>query len=217
MEKIRIAIYGAGGYGRELAWLIKESNQPEKQYEFIGFIDDDPSRVRQINGSPVFTLEHVVRTIPDARVIVAIGNANIRERLAKKVLRAGLAFETFIHPSVIRSASIDLGVGSTICAGCILTTNIVIGQHVAVLFHATVGHDDIIGDYSTVGPGACITGSVIIGKRVFIGAGAVIINGTATEPIIIGDDTIIGAGSCVIRSVPAKSQVFGNPARPIPK
>jgi sugar O-acyltransferase (sialic acid O-acetyltransferase NeuD family) len=217
MEKIRIAIYGAGGYGRELAWLIKASSRPEKEYEFIGFIDDDPSRVRQINGSPVFTLEHIVQTFPNVRVIVAVGNANVRERLVKKVLIAGLAFESFIHPSVIRSSSIDIGIGSTVCAGCILTTNIVIGQHVAVLFHATVGHDDIIGDYSTVGPGACLTGSVIIGKRVFIGAGAVIINGTATDPIIIGDDSAIGAGSCVIRSLPPKSQVFGNPARPIPK
>jgi len=217
MEKIRIAIYGAGGYGRELAWLIKESNRPEKQYEYIGFIDDNPDRVQQIDKSPVFTLEHVVRTFPNARVIVAVGNANVREQLAKKVLEAGLIFETFVHPSVIRSSSIELGVGSTICAGCILTTNIVIGQHVAVLFHAIIGHDDIIGDYSTVGPGVCITGSVIIGKRVFIGAGSVIINGTATKPIYIGDDTVIGAGSCVIRSIPSRSQVFGNPARPIPK
>lgn len=217
MEKIRIAIYGAGGYGRELAWLIKESIRPEKQYEFVGFIDDNQGLVQQIDGSPVFNLAYVVRTFPDARVIVAIGNANLREQLAKKVLEAGLAFETFIHPSVIRSSSIELGTGSTICAGCILTTNIVIGQHVAVLFHTTIGHDDVIGDYSTIGPGVCITGSVIIGKRVFVGAGAVIINGTATEPIIIGDDTMIGAGSCIIRSLPAGSQVFGNPARPIPK
>jgi sugar O-acyltransferase (sialic acid O-acetyltransferase NeuD family) len=217
MENVKIAIYGAGGYGRELAWLIKASSRPEKEYEFVGFIDDDASHFRQINGSPVFTLEHIVQTFPDVRVIVAVGNAIVRERLAKKVMTAGLAFESFVHPSVIRSSSIELGIGSTVCAGCILTTNIVIGQHVAVLFHATVGHDDIIGDYSTVGPGACLTGSVIIGKRVFIGAGAVIINGTATEPIIIGDDSVIGAGSCVIRSLPAKSQVFGNPARPIPK
>jgi sugar O-acyltransferase (sialic acid O-acetyltransferase NeuD family) len=217
MKKIRVAIYGAGGYGRELAWLIKESSRPEKQYEFVGFIDDDPGLIQQVDKSPVFTLAHVVRTFPDARVIVAIGNANLREQLAKKVLDAGLAFETFVHPSVIRSSSLELGAGSTICAGCILTTDIVIGQHVAVLFHAIIGHDDIIGDYSTIGPGVCITGSVVIGKRVFIGAGSVIINGTAAAPIIIGDDTMIGAGSCVIRSLPAGSQVFGNPARPIPK
>ena len=95
MEKIRIAIYGAGGYGRELAWLIKASSRPDKEYEFVGFIDDDPSRVRQINGSPVFTLEYVVQTSPDVHIIVAVGNANVRERLAKKVLAAGLAFESF--------------------------------------------------------------------------------------------------------------------------
>ncbi len=217
MEKIKVAIYGAGGMGREVAWLVRESHWSEKQYQYLGFIDDDPGQVRQVNGSPVFTLTHVARTFPDARVIIAVGGPNVREQLAKKVLEAGLTFETFVHPSVILSSSVDLGIGSIICAGCVLTTDVVLGQHVAILFHATIGHNDVIGDYSIVGPDVCIAGSVIIGKRVFIGAGTVIVNSTATKPIIIGDDTVIGAGSCVIRSLPAKSHVFGNPARPIPQ
>jgi acetyltransferase-like isoleucine patch superfamily enzyme len=88
---------------------------------------------------------------------------------------------------------------------------------VIIIFNSTIGHDVAISDYSTLGPGVHIAGCVKIGKRVFIGAGTVIVNGTLAEPLVIGDDTVVGAGSCVIRSLPAGSYVFGNPARPIPK
>jgi sugar O-acyltransferase (sialic acid O-acetyltransferase NeuD family) len=217
MKKIKIAIYGAGGFGRELAWLIRESDQLKKQYEHMGFIDDNPDRIQYVNKSQLFTLEQATQAFPDAQVLIAVGNPNAREQLAKKVLEAGFTSGTFVHPSVIRSSSIDLGVGSIVCAGCVLTTDIVLGKHAVVLFNSTIGHNGIIGDYSIIGPGVCMAGTVIIGKRVFIGAGTVIINGSLTEPILIGDDSMVGAGSCVIRSFPPGSHIFGNPARPIPK
>lgn len=216
MPKRRIAVYGAGGFGREVAWLADECNRPEEQYEFVGFIDDDPAQARMVNGSSVFTLAHVARRFPGVRVVIAVGGPGAREKLAKRVLEAGFDFETLVHPSVVRSQYIELGIGSIICAGCVLTTNIVFGHHVQVNLNSTIGHDVAIGNCSTLGPGVHIAGFVNIGKRVFIGAGAVIVNGTRTEPLNIGNDTVIGAGSCVIRSLPAGSHVFGNPARPFP-
>ena len=36
-----IAIYGAGGFGREVASLIKRINRIENQWNFVGFFDDD--------------------------------------------------------------------------------------------------------------------------------------------------------------------------------
>ena len=40
MEKI--AIIGAGGFGREVKTLIDSINQSEKRYDLIGFFDDHP-------------------------------------------------------------------------------------------------------------------------------------------------------------------------------
>ena len=51
---------------------------------------------------------------------------------------------------------------------------------------------------------------VHIGKRVWIGGGAIILAGVS-----IGDGAVVGAGSVVTRDVPAGATVAGNPARPI--
>jgi maltose O-acetyltransferase len=49
---------------------------------------------------------------------------------------------------------------------------------------------------------------VMIGRNVWIGAGALILPGVS-----IGDDAIVGAGSVVTRDVAAGATVVGNPAR----
>ena len=49
---------------------------------------------------------------------------------------------------------------------------------------------------------------VVIGKRVFVGAGAIILPGSR-----IGDDSIVGAGAVVRGDVPPASLVVGNPGK----
>ena len=50
---------------------------------------------------------------------------------------------------------------------------------------------------------------ITIGRRVWIGSGALILPG-----VTVGDDAIIGAGSVVARDVSPGTTVVGNPARP---
>ena len=154
---------------------------------------------------------------PKANVVGGIGSPKTRQILMEKAASAGFSFETLVHPRVERSRWIEIGEGTLICAGNILTTNIKIGRHVQINLDCTVGHDVIMGDYTTLAPGVHVSGWVHFGQRVYVGTGAVIINGTQEKPISIGDDAIIGAGACLTKSIPARETWGGVPARPLHK
>lgn len=212
----QIAVYGAGGFGREVAWLVEVCNQNGAAYEAVCLVDDNEDHRGQVlNGLPVLGLEAVRQRFPQARIVTAVGAPRTRQILVEKAAAAGFAFETIIHPGVERSQWIEIGEGTVICAGNILTTNIVLGRHVQINLDCTIGHDVIMEDYSTLAPGVHVSGWVHLGQRVYVGTGAVIINGTEERPLVIGDDAVIGAGACVTKSVPAGLTVVGVPARPL--
>ena len=212
----KIALYGGGGFGREVAWLIQSCSSHGSSYEIACFIDDDPSkRGTEINGFVVMDLEKARRVFPEAYIVCVVGNPQTRQNLIHKASKTGFGFETIVHPGTEKSKWIHIGIGTIICAGNILTTNITIGQHVHINLDCTVGHDVVLGDFTTIAPGVHISGWVHCGKRVYIGTGAVIVNGTEDHPIKIGNDVTIGAGACVTKSVMSGTTVVGIPAKPL--
>jgi sugar O-acyltransferase (sialic acid O-acetyltransferase NeuD family) len=212
----QIAIYGAGGFGREVAWLVQSCNDVEERYEPVCFIDDNQDLHGSIvNGLHVFGLQQAQHTYPKARIVCGIGIPKTRESIVNMAHEMGFNFEVVIHPRVQRSQWVDIGEGAIICAGNILTTNITIGRHVHINLDCTIGHDVRIGDYSTLAPGVHVSGYVHIGSRVYVGTGAAFVNGTKNEPLIIGDDVTVGAGACVTRPVEPGNTIVGVPARPI--
>jgi sugar O-acyltransferase (sialic acid O-acetyltransferase NeuD family) len=214
MGKKQIAIYGASGFGRELAWLIRDCSV----YDVVCFIDDDITKHGSVlNGIKVIGLEEAHKKFQKAKVVGGVGIPKTRELLVKKAAKVGFDFETIIHPRVEHSQWIKVGIGTVICAGNILTTDIVLGEHVQLNLDCTVGHDVIMGDYTTLAPGVHVSGWVHFGKRVYVGTGAVMINGTKEHPILIGDDAIIGAGAVVTKGVEPGVTVVGVPAKPLKK
>ena len=208
-----IAIYGASGFGRELAWLV---DCCQDNRVVVCFLDDDEKKQgSDLNGIPIIGLEQAADRYADAKVIGGIGNPKIRETLMKKAANYGFDFDTVVHPRVEMSKWIRMGLGTVICAGNIFTTNILLGEHVQINLSCTIGHDVVLDDYVTLAPGVHISGCVQCGKRVSIGTGAVIINGTKDKPIIIGDDVVIGAGACVTMSIPSGQTWGGVPAAPL--
>jgi len=218
MKPMEIAIYGAGGFGREVAWLIQSCNQNQTIYKVVCFIDDDEKKQGQVlNTIPVVSLKKAYTSFPFAKVVRAVGNPGISEITLQKAADIGFGFETIIHPGTEKSEWIEIGLGSVICAKNILTTNIQLGKHVQINLGCTIGHDSIIGDFTTLSPGVHVSGWVYFGKKVYVGTGAVIINGSSKKPIKIGDNAIIGAGACVTKSIPTGITVVGIPAERIKK
>lgn len=201
MKVEKIVIYGASGFGREVAWLAQACAEGGDTVQVVCFIDDDASKHGKfLNEIPVVGMEEAKRRHPEALMVAGVGVPVVRERMMDKAA-AGFSFKTLIHPRVEMSRWIEIGEGTVICAGNILTTNIILGKHVQINLDCTIGHDVIMGDYATLAPGVHVSGYVHIGKRAYIGTGAVIINGTQNNPLVIGDDVVIGAGACVTKSI----------------
>jgi len=212
----QVFIYGASGFGREVAWLLEECVRDGMGYTILGFIDDDTARHGTVlNSHTLMGIDRAAAKYPMAGIVSGIGNPIFRKATMENAKRYGFSFETVIHPNVRRSERIEIGEGTVICAGNTLTTNIVLGCHVQINLNCTIGHDAVLGDFTTLSPGVHVSGWVHFGKRVYVGTGAVMVNGTSDHPIYIGDDVVIGAGACVTRSIPDGETWVGIPARPI--
>ena len=202
-----LAVFGAGGFGREVAWLAESCGR-----EVAYFLDDNP-QVAKLNDIPVITFDELVAKRGEFEIAIGVGSPKARESIAKRVATAKLPFAELVHPRVEKSRWITWGSGVVICAGNILTTNITLGEHVQLNLDCTIGHDVKLGDFATLAPGVHLSGWVFVGARAYFGTGAVVINGTAEAPIVIGDDAVIGAGACVVKSIPAGVTAVGVPAR----
>ena len=207
----RIAIVGSGGFAREILTLINDINNQTKKYEFVGFVGLDKNQT--MHGYPVIgNDEEINKTTEPISLVIAVGEPNLKEKIRSKYTNPLISFPTLVHPSVIVGdlESVKIGNGCIICAGCILTTDIVLHDFVTLNLQCTVGHDTVINDYASFMPSVNISGEVNVGKGVYVGTGAKIIN-----QLEIGDNTIVGAGAVVANSLPANCTAVGVPAKPI--
>ena len=205
----RLYVFGAGGFGHEIAWLAEQSWGTKVELVFL--VDQPEFVIAPINGANVMLVQDVVANQGD-RFVVALGDAALRRKAVASCVGVGLRPTTLVHPRAEMSTYAEVGQGRVVCAGSIVTTNVVIAGHVHVNLGCTIGHDVRIGDYATLSPGVHVSGHVEIGEDVFIGTGANIINGRAGAPLTIGKGAVIAAGACVTKSVEAGALMAGVPA-----
>lgn len=206
-----IVVYGAGGLGREIFQLLQKINRVQNSPMLSGFIDDNVpmgtafGRYEVVgDGAFINSLAH------PTNVVLAIGDPKIKKKVADSLTSSWLTYPVIVHPSVEIEEELlaNIGEGSIITAGNLLTVDIKIGRHVLLNLGCTVGHDVQIGDYCSVMPGVNISGNVTLEEGVFVGTGAKILNN-----LTIGARTKIGAGAVVTQSLPPDCTAVGVPAR----
>ncbi|WP_279120016.1 acetyltransferase [Fusobacterium varium] len=205
-----VVIIGAGGFAREVAWLIEEINKKNEQWNILGFIDDNSENVgKSLNGYKIIgNTDYLNEMNKNIYAVIAIGNGKTRKKIVEKLKKR--KFGILIHPNVSISNSISIGEGSIICSGNILTVNISIGKHVIINLDCTIGHDAVIKNFSTFLPGTNLSGETIVEECSTLGTGSTVIQG-----IKIGKNVMVGAGAVVIRDIIDDSTAVGNPARTI--
>jgi len=208
----KITIIGAGGFGREVKMLIDQINTVSLKYEFIGYYDDGKEKGTFINGFPVLGKVSELNAVSEElAVALALGNPTYKKNVVQLVTNSNISFETLIHPSVlIGNDGVSIGKGTVICAGNIITCNIIIKDYVTLNLACTIGHDTILENFVSLMPGVNVSGEVVLDESVYVGTGAKIIN-----QVSVGKNATIGAGAVVSKSIPENCTAVGIPAKPL--
>ena len=205
----KIAIYGAGGFGREIRILIDQINAISKEYDLIGFFDDKKKKFDVIDGLPVLGGVTELNLLPVTNIVIAIGNPEVKKKIVQRISNKNLFFPNLFHPNTnISDMYNEYGKGIVICSGTFVSLNVTIGDFVSVNVNCTIGHDSQIGNFTSLMPAVSVSGNVSVGEEVFIGVGSL-----TNNDIAIHDNVTIGAGSVVLKSINYPCIVMGNPAR----
>ena len=208
-----LLIIGAGGFAREVYWHAQDSLGYGTEWDIKGFLDGDKTLSKEEYGKLQLPVLGDVESYEIQQAdcfICAIGQPQARERLVKKILMRGGEFINLIHRTALICPTAKMGRGNIICPLVHILDHVVVGDFVIFNGRSGMGHDAVIGDYSSLMSAVDITGYVTVGKRTFWGSGA-----RSVPHSCIEDDATIGIGSVVFRRVKAGTKVFGNPAMPI--
>ena len=205
-----IAIYGAGGFGQEIACLLNIINRKESTWNLVGFFDDGKEKGEMVRyGRILGGINELNSWEKPLSIVVAIGKPQTVFSIMQKITSPFIDFPNIIAPDVsfLDRSTVVMGKGNILGLGCGISCNVIIGDFNVFNGSVGVGHDVSIGSYNSIMPNARISGEVELGNRNLIGVSAVILQG-----IKVADDIVLGAGSVLIRKVKAGMTYVGNPA-----
>ncbi|RPA63834.1 acetyltransferase [Shewanella frigidimarina] len=200
-----LIIIGGGGFAKEVVWLAGDCNRKVK-----GVLDDSvETHNTYVQGAAVIGSVSEWVNYKDCEFIIAIGSPRTRRYVLNKMLSLGKPnFSILIHPSVRLSNTVTVGNGSIICAGSILTADIMLGEHNILNLNVTVGHECQFGDYVTIAPMVAVSGNVLLGDLVEVGTGSVIRQGLS-----LLEGSMLGMGGVLTKNIPERIIFAGNPAK----
>ena len=167
-----IVIYGAGGYGREIACLLKRINATTPTWNLIGFIDDGLEvGIENEYGKVLGGVDYLNAATSSINVALAIGRPQTVKAIVEKITNPLVEFPNIIAPDVVfmDADNLTMGKGNVLCTGCLVSCNTRIGNFNSFNDFVSIGHDTVIGNYNAFMTATRVSGIVTIGDCNFFG------------------------------------------------
>jgi sugar O-acyltransferase (sialic acid O-acetyltransferase NeuD family) len=207
-----IVIIGSSGHARVIIDIVEQ----EGRFTIAGLVDRFRTVGDQTLGYPILGREEDLPALTArlrlAGAIVAIGDNFVRSRVATRVreLCPDLPFVRATHPKATIGRNVSVGEGAVMMAGATVSPCCTIDRFCILSSNASLDHDSVMEEFSSLAPGATTGGHCRIGRYAAVSIGAVLIHG-----IGIGEHAVIGAGSIVLTPVESYTVAYGSPAKAV--
>ena len=209
----RIAVYGAGGLGREVAGGINRINKANgNQWEFVGFFDDNIPAGTQVShfGKVIGGMDDLNKLDEPMALAIAVGQPRTRKLIRESITNPNITFPNLIAPSfrILDPQTFSIGEGNIIQDNCSVTCDVKIGSFNVFNGSNVMGHDVEIGNYNVMMPGVHLSGAVQVKDCNMLGVDSVVL-----QRVKIGNNITLGAGSVLMTKPKDNCTYIGVPAK----
>ncbi len=192
-DDLRIAIVGAGGYGRVALDVLIAGGSEEW---ILGFYDDaHASLSAKVRGFPVLGDIGMLKSmlsVESVHVVVAITDNPARLRISNSLRSLGGKFATAVHPLAYLSETATVGDGSVVAAGAVVHPDAAVGSH------CFLGAGSVVERDAVVGAGGWLSAGSVVGEGARVGARSVLgYNSSVGRKAAVGADVVVPAASHV--------------------
>jgi len=207
-----IAIFGAGGFGKEVACMIRMINENKPQWHIVGFFDDNPlmkGKMISHYGPCLGSIDDLNNYDRELALAIAIGNPQIVKKTYSKINNPRIYFPNLIMTdfSIADKDSFTIGKGNIIQSNCTVSCDVEIGDFNVLNGSVVLGHDVKVGSFNTIMPAVRLSGEVEVGNECFFGVGSIVL-----QQIKMKDSITLGAGSVLMRKPKSNCLYIGVPA-----
>ena len=171
MSKEKLLLVGAGGFGRVVSELARQT------YD-CAFVDDGVDIGTVICDIPVIGhTENLLELFAEYKnLVIVIGNNVVRERIYDLAKDIGYSFPNLISPSAYISPYAQLGWGCVILNNALVQNGSIVGNAVLINPGVEIHHDSSVGDYDLIYTNSVIRTYAKVGKSVRIGSNVTVCN-----------------------------------------
>lgn len=203
-----LIIIGAGGMGRTMYDMARESVGFGIEYDILGFIDDNTSALDNFaNYPPLIAPIQGYQPKEDEVFVCSIGGAS-RQKCMEEIISRGGTFLTMIHSTARIGTNVQIGEGTIVGAYTTIGADAKVGKYNLIQSYTVIGHDSVVGNWNRIDTHVTLVGGTIVQDGADIHTSAMI-----SHNVTIENHSRVAACSFVIRRVKEGTTVIGNPAK----